>query len=337
MSALAVVRRARRRQRTLVLAALAAGLVGVFAVRVLLGDFTVTVPDFVRILGGAQIPSATFVVMESKLPAAVAGTLAGAAFGVAGGLHQAVLRNPLASPDVLGVSLGASVGALGSTVLLGWDGASTTFAALVTALAVALFVQGVGGSGSNQQMILVGVAAAAGLGAMVQWLLQRANSFQAQDALIWLTGSLNSPTWAGIGLLAVVLVVTLPLATVVAGRLPLLETGRDSATALGSHAPRVRAVALLLGVVLAAVATSVTGPIAFVSLLAGPIARRLVGGRTSVAVAALVGAVIVVAADHVARYLLPTGSVPVGVVTGAIGAPFLLALLVSTSTPKDRP
>ena len=137
--ALDVVRRARRapvRHHRRLLAGLVVALVGAFAARVLLGDFTVTVPDFVRILGGEQIPGATYIVMESKLPRAVLAVLVGVAFGVGGAIFQTTLRNPLASPDIVGVSLGASAAAITVIALAGWTGWPVSAAAIVGALVV---------------------------------------------------------------------------------------------------------------------------------------------------------------------------------------------------------
>lgn len=331
--AIAAVRDARRRttRRTrLVLAAAWLTVVAAFAVRVLLGDYTVTVPDFLRILAGEQIPGATFIVTESKLPRAVAGLLAGAAMGGAGGAFQAMLRNPIASPDVLGLSIGASAAAVASIVLLGWSGTPVALAAVVGSLVVAGLLLG---AGSGHRMILVGIALAAGLQAVVHWLLLRAQVFQAQDALVWLTGSLSPATWPQLRVLAFVVAGLLPLLVLASTRLRVTELGDDTAAGLGVRPARVRAAVTLLVVLLVAGATAVCGPIAFVSLLAGPIAARLQGGRLSVPTAAAVGAALVIAADHVAAEQLP--NLPVGVVTGAAGAPFLLWLLVRNRSLQE--
>lgn len=323
--AVATLRRVRRRTTThsaLVLAAAAAATVGAFACRVLLGDFTVTVPDFFRILFGAEIPGASFIVWESKLPRAVAAVLAGGAFGAAGAAFQGMLRNPIASPDVLGLSLGASAAAVVALVVLGWSGTPVAVAAALGALAASGILLT---AGAGRRMILVGIGLAAALQAVVHWLLLRAQIFHAQDAMVWLSGSLNPATWSQLRVLAVVVAIGLPLLAFASTRLRVVELGDDAAIALGVRPPRVRASVTLLVVLLVAGATAVTGPIAFVSLLSGPIARRLQGGRVAVVTAAFVGATIVLLADHVAAYHLP--NLPVGVVTGAAGAPFLLWLL----------
>lgn len=334
MTALDVVASTRtrvRRRYALALTGATVVLLGLLAARILLGDFTITIPDFFRIITGTKIPVASFIVMESKLPAALAGTLAGVAFGAAGSTFQTMLRNPLASPDVLGVTLGASTAALGSSILFGWSGTAMSLAALGGSLAVAMLIHLVGGrsDSASHRMILIGLGIAAALQSIVQWLLMRANIHQAQDAMVWLTGSLNSPSWSGIGRLALVTVIALPVLLALARSLRLVELGADAATALGANVARTRLALMGIAVLLAATAASVTGPIAFVSLLAGPIARRLNGGRPSIPLAALVGACIVLGADYLANYLVP-GDLPVGVLTGIAGAPFLLYLLTSS-------
>ena len=204
--------RSRRRPRA-VLAVLGLTLLGAMAVRVLLGTYTVTIPDFLRILGGENIPVASFLVMESKLPRAAVAVVAGLAFGAAGATFQSVLRNPLASPDVVGVSLGASFGAVFSMVVLGWAGTPVMLAAAAGGLAVTgtlLAFSGGRGSGSAAHtMILVGIGLGAALSAGIHWLMLRTDVHKAQDALVWISGSTNDVTWRQIAGLAVVVAVLL--------------------------------------------------------------------------------------------------------------------------------
>ena len=168
-------------------------------------------------------------------------------------------------------------------------------------------------------------------------MLVRASIYQAQDALIWLSGSLNTVTWADILRLLVLDALLLPVLLALAGRLPVLGLGDDLAAGLGVRVGRLRVGVTVLVVALVAAATAVVGPVAFVGFLSGPIARRLVPGRPGVGVAALVGAVVVVGADHLAAHGIPGTALPVGVVTGALGAPVLLWMLRSrTSTQEGR-
>lgn len=336
VDALEVVRGARRtpqRRYALVIGGLSVALLGAFAARVLLGDYTITVPDFFRILTGADIPGATYILMESKLPRAVLALLAGVAFGVAGALFQTTLRNPLASPDIIGVSLGASATAVVAIALWGWQGLPVSGVAVLGAISVALVVRLVAGPHGGHRLILVGIGLAAAMQSVIQYVFTRVDEYDAQLVLRWLTGSVNGVAWPTIRLLALALAVLLPVTWWLCRSLRATELGDDTAAGLGVARTRSELL-LLLGVVLVAVGVAAAGPIAFVSFLAGPIARALNGGRTTILGSALAGALIVVAADYVADYLIPDTNLPVGVVTGAVGAPFLLWLLVRGRTGR---
>ncbi|MFJ4264851.1 FecCD family ABC transporter permease [Paenarthrobacter nicotinovorans] len=332
---------------------LALALLVMFGVYVLLGSYTVTIPDFFTIVinhltGGEKIPGASFIVMEHKLPRAVVGTMIGIAFGLAGALFQTMLRNPLASPDIIGISYGASAAAVTAIVVFGASGAVVSGAALGGALGVAAIIyaisrstgSGAGGSRGNaagNRLILAGVGIAAALHAVVNFLMTRADIRTAADALIWLSGSLNSATWDRAGVLTVSLLILIPAVIALAGPLRILELGDDAAAGLGIRVNATRLGLVLTAVGLAAVATAAAGPVAFVAFLAGPIARRIVR-KPSLPASALTGALIVLAADFFASNIAPVvldGTVlPVGVITGALGAPFLLWLLL-TSNRKE--
>lgn len=333
-------------------ALLAAAVVLLFFASVLLGSYTVTVPDFFTIVanhltGGPKIPGASFIVMENKLPRAVIGTMIGTAFGLAGALFQTMLRNPLASPDVIGISSGASAAAVVAIVVFGASGGAVSAAALAGALAVAGLIYAIssGGTGrgagrgnaAGNRLVLAGVGIAAALQAVVSFLMTRADIRTAADVLVWLNGSLNSANWDRAGVLFLALAVLVPAVGAIAGPLRVLELGDDAAAGLGVRVNAARLAVVVIAVALAAVATAAAGPVSFVAFLAGPIARRF-NGKASLPASALVGALIVLAADYFAANLAPLlldGTVlPVGVVTGALGAPFLLWLLV-TANRKD--
>ncbi len=330
---LAAVRARRRRSTGARLAAVAGVVVVLFAVNVLLGSYTVTIPDFFRILAGADIPGAGFIVLENKLPRAVVGLLVGIAFGIAGAVFQTMLRNPLASPDIIGISYGASASAVTAIVLFGAAGAAVSFAALVGAMVVAAAIYLVARRGgvAGYRLILVGIGFAAVMHALVSFLITRTDLRTASAAVLWLNGSLNSSTWDRATVLAACLAVLLPAAAVLARSLQGLELGDDAAAGLGLRVEASRLGLMGTGVALAAVATAAAGPVAAVAFLSGPIARRLLDNRPSLTMAALVGAVIVLGADFVAATLVPGTSLPVGVVTGALGAPFLLWLLATAN------
>jgi iron complex transport system permease protein len=324
-----------------------------FAASVLLGSYTVTVPDFFTVLaadltGGPKVPAVSFIVMEHKLPRAVTGGMVGAAFGLSGALFQTMLRNPLASPDVIGISYGASAAAVTAIVVFQASGAVVSAAALAGALAVAALIYAISrrgplgsgagrGAAAGNRLILAGVGVAAALQAVVSFLMTRADIRIAADALVWLNGSLNAASWDRAGVLALALLVLLPAAAALTGPLRILELGDDAAGGLGVRVGATRLGAVAVAVALAAAATAATGPVAFVAFLAGPISRRVVR-RASLPASALTGMLIVLGADFLAANVAPLmlgGTVlPVGVVTGALGAPFLLWLL-ATANRKD--
>lgn len=322
--------RARRRRSTaLRLATAAFAVVVLFAVDVLLGTYTVTIPDFLRILGGADIPGASFIVLENKLPRAVIGLLIGVAFGVSGAVFQTMLRNPLASPDIIGISYGASASAVAAIVLFGAAGAAVSLSALVGAMVVAAAIYLISRRGgvAGYRLILVGIGFAAVMHALVSFLITRTDLRTASEAVLWLNGSLNSSNWDRVAVLVASLLVLLPAAVILSRSLQGLELGDDAAAGLGVRVEASRLGLMSTAVALAAVATAAAGPVASIAFLSGPIARRLLGNRPSLAMAGLVGAVIVLAADFVAANLIDGTSLPVGVVTGVLGAPFLLWLL----------
>ncbi|QCU79540.1 iron ABC transporter permease [Citricoccus sp. SGAir0253] len=320
-------------------------------VRVLLGGYTVTVPDFLAILGGETIPGASFIVLQEKLPRAVAGALAGAGFGAAGALFRRTLRNPLASPDVLGVTQGAAVAAVGVLALgpAAARGTGMAVAALAGGLAATAVVLGFstagrgggrlgGGTGAGSgglagalggtTFIVAGIAVATLCQAVLSGAMLGLDQHDLQSAAVWIAGSLNAVTWERITLLAVLLLVLLPLGAALHARLAPADLGGELAHGLGSRPGRTGLAALAAGALLAAAATAATGPLAFVALLSTPVARGLTGGRPSLPVAALCGAVIVVVADFLAAEAFGGTRLPTGVLTGAAGAPLMLWLLV---------
>jgi len=204
---------------------------------------------------------------------------------------------------------------------------------VVGAVGVAVVVRWTAGDSAGQRLVLVGIGVAAALQAVIQYVFTRVDEYEAQRVLRWLTGSVSSADWPTLRVLTLALLVLVPVTALLARSLRVTELGEDTAAALGVPVRRSELL-LLLAVVLGAVAVAAAGPIAFVSFLAGPIARALNGGRATLLGSALTGAVVVVAADYVADYLLADINFPVGVVTGAIGAPFLLWLLARGRTGR---
>lgn len=295
-----------------------------------LGNTNYSLGVIIRVLLGEQINGASFAIGTLRLPRMLSGLLAGMAFGMAGNTFQTMLRNPLASPDIIGITSGSSVAAVFCILVLNLSGNSVSLAAVVTGLAVALLIYFLsrGGCFSGGRLILIGIGIQAMLNAVISVLLLRANQYDVPAALRWLSGSLNGIQMKDIpGLFCVSLLFGFIL--IILGRqLRILELGEHSAITLGVKTDRVRLLLVLSAVFLTAFATAVTGPIAFVAFLAGPIAGRLAGvGTSNVLPAGLTGAALVLVSDIIGQTAFGT-RFPVGIITGIMGAPYLLLLLI---------
>ena len=326
--------RARRgRRRRVAIAVLAILTVLLFGVMLTVGNTIYPLSDVAAVLMGQHVQGASFTVGTLRLPRGLTAILAGIAFGVAGSTFQTMLRNPLASPDVIGITSGASAAAILSLIILHWSNAATMALALVAGIvtAIVIYAAARGGESTGGRLILIGIGVGAMLDAVVAYLLVRADVYDVAVAARWMTGSLNGSRMEDVPPLAIAVVILVPLVLALSRDLGALELGDASATALGVRVDRTRALLVVAAVALACFATATTGPIAFVAFLAGPIAARIVGPGTSVILpAALTGAVLVLAADLLGQFAFDT-KFPVGVITGILGAPYLLYLLIRTS------
>ena len=332
-AAVRVARLGRRRRRGVV-ALLGVLAVAVAALSLCVGAYAIPVPDVVRTLAGQGQGMEEFVVMRLRLPRLVMGVLVGVAFALSGALFQSILDNPLASPDIIGVTWGASLAAVVALLVLGLSGVVVSVSAFVGALliAVAIYLLSWRGGVTGYRFVLIGIGVAFMANSAVGYMLTRTDVRDAQTAMVWLVGSVSGAGWDEIAVIAAALAVLVPLTAALASRLRALQLGDDAASGLGVSAERARLGLIVTAVALAAVGTAAAGPVAFVGFLSAPIARRLVGsGELALVPAALVGVVVVTASDFIALHLLPGDvQLPVGVVTGAIGAPYLLWLLASS-------
>jgi iron complex transport system permease protein len=310
-----------------------------------LGDFDIPMGDVVRTLLGGGDAGQQFIVKELRLPQTLVAVLVGAALGLSGALTQTFARNPLASPDILGVTQGAAFGAVSVIVISGASGYGGAVAAgRLQELGVPLgaFVGGLGTATllyvlswrrgiDGQRMILVGIGLGAALMALTSWLLVRARIQDAASAQVWLNGSLNARGWEHARPLLVTMAVLVPLALLLVRSLNTMQLGDDSASGLGVRLQRTQLLTLVAAVGLAAVAVSAVGPLGFVALVVPQIALRLTGGSRPPMLASMtVGACLVVGADLVTRVVIPF-PLPAGIVTATIGAPYLIWLLLRTN------
>lgn len=323
-------RRSRAGRRRLVIALLLALIAALFALTLVLGQSYTPLGEAMRVLLGEDVPGATFTVGQLRLPRAVLSLLAGLSFGLGGVAFQIMLRNPLASPDIIGINVGASAAAVFAIVVLQWNGPAVSVFAVVAGVGVALaiyalsFRNGVAGT----RLILVGIGAAAMLESFIAYTLSRAPAWNLQEAMRWLSGSVNGAQLDQAIPLLLALAIFGGLLVSRARDLDTLKLGDDTAAALGTNVPLTRITVMVAAVGVIAVATAVTGPISFVAFLSGSIAARIVGGNGSLLIpSALIGAVLVLSGDYAGQFLLPS-RYPVGVVTGALGAPYLIYLII---------
>ena len=294
-----------------------------------LGRLGVALADLPAVLRGEGSKTEHFVVFTNRLPRALVGICAGAALGISGAIFQSVTRNPLGSPDIIGLNAGAAAGA--AAVTLVWPGIlpAPVGALLGGAVAVTLVLLGAGrGLQAPLRMVVIGIGVGAMSLAFVQFAITRTRREQAQEMAAWLNGSLNARSWEHVTIIAVALVVLGAAALALSRGLQQVEMGDDAAVALGVPARRVRLLAVSVGVGLAAAAVVVCGPVAFVALVAPQVARRVTGSAGPGMVAAgAAGALLLVGADLVAVHQPWFGSLPVGVLTAGIGGLYLAVLL----------
>jgi len=302
----------------------------VLAVTLVVGEYPIGLGEVVLTLLGQGQPGSEFIVFGLRLPRALTAILAGAALAVSGHIFQSLVRNPLASPDIIGVTSGAALVAVAVIVLgvgpLGVPAGALLGAALAsTAVYVLAWRRGV----SPYRLVLVGIGIAAICSAGTSYLLVKGELADVQQATVWLVGSLNGRSWDEVGPLALPLAVLLPAVAVLARSLDALSLGEEAATALGVRVGRARLGLVAVAAALAAAAVAATGPIGFVAFIAPHIARRLADrtGGAVLPVAALSGAVLVLTADLIAGLVLAPTQLPVGIVTSVLGAPFFLLLL----------
>ncbi|ONI72195.1 iron ABC transporter [Kribbella sp. ALI-6-A] len=332
--------------RTVVLAAAFAALaVAAALISLSVGTTRLPLADVVEVLLGGGRRATRLVVLELRMPRVATGLLVGIAFAVSGALLQTLSRNALASPDIVGVNSGASAAAVAVIVLAGTGGGNISGAAAKVGVPLAAVLGGllattIVGMLSIQRgvvdagrVVLIGVGVAAAANSLVAWLLVIGDVTDAGRAAAWLAGSLNARTWSDAVPVGLAVLVLLPIALTFNRSLEALVLGDDVASSLGVRVSRVRITLLVVATVLAAMATAGAGPIAFVALVAPQIAQRLARtDRPPLMTTAMLGALFVTLADLIARNgleLLQVGpyELPVGVVTAAVGAPYLIQLI----------
>lgn len=310
------------------LLALAALAIGVTALAT--GDLLLGLDRVVGALVGSETGAVRMVVVDWRMPRALAASLFGAALAAAGAVFQSITRNPLASPDVIGLTSGAYTGGLIAIVVLGGGVLATATGAIVggAVAAVAVYLLAYRRGTQGFRLIVVGIGVSAMLSAASTYLLMRARIEVAMAASAWGAGTLSDVSWAQLVPAGAGIVVAFVLLAVFSRGLRLLELGDDLAAALGARTELCRLGLIAAAVILTALVTAFTGPIAFVALAAPQIARRLAGAQgMPLMPAALMGAVLLGGSDLIAQHVLSV-PIPVGMVTVVIGGAYLFWLLV---------
>lgn len=274
-----------------------------------------------------------FTLMEYRLPRAVLAILLGGALAISGVLVQSVVRNPLASPDILGINNAAGLVAVSVLMFLPnlafyW---MPIFAFLGGVLSFVILWIVCGFNFRPIKMAIIGVALSA-LWAAISHYLMLTNPVEINTAMLWLTGSLWGRSWSYLNVVLPWLVVLLPLPFIFCRDLDTLGLGENKASTLGVTVNKVQISVLVLAVALSTTAVAICGPIAFLGLVAPHLARRLVGGRhrTLLPAALIIGALLLQLSDILARVIDPPTELPAGILTAIIGAPYFFYLLMRT-------
>jgi iron complex transport system permease protein len=304
---------------------------GVFAM--MLGSLRIPAWDVVRAVLGRGTEQQDFVVNTLRFPRVLLAVLVGAALAVSGAIFQGLVRNPLVSPDIIGVDSGANL-FVAFWLITGYSALFLPWVAFVgaTIAAVTVYVLAFRGGVAPNRLILVGIGVGEALGALTTLLFVTGTIEEVRPAQVWSIGSVYGADWGDVRLMALAIAVLLPVGVVLMWPMRIMQLGEDSARSLGLGVERTRLVMLLVGAALAALAVSVAGPIGFVALMVPHIARLLAGPLTGsvLVLTSLIGAFFLLLADVVGQHVLPV-SLPVGVVTSAIGAPYFLFLLYRTT------
>ncbi|MCK2237984.1 MULTISPECIES: iron ABC transporter permease [unclassified Crossiella] len=292
-------------------------------------------------LGLAEAPTGAgyldAVLWQIRFPRVLLGVLVGASLACAGAVMQGVFGNPLAEPAVVGVSGGAAMAAsavtvLGVTALGSWTLPAAAFIGGLVTVAVVYLVARSGGRTEVVTLVLTGIAVNAATGAVINLLLTYSNDAQLRSVVFWMMGSLASTTWPKVLAVLPCAIVGLLLAPLFARQLDLLALGERPARHLGVHIERLRGTLMFVVALLTAAAVAVAGMIGFVGLVVPHVVRMIIGPghRFLIPVSALGGAVVVVAADLVARTVLAPVELPIGALTALVGGPFFFWLLRRT-------
>jgi iron complex transport system permease protein len=312
-----------------------AAVIAVLAIGV--GEYTIAPADVLGVLVGTDTSFDRVVVLEWRLPRMLMALLIGAALGVSGAIFQALTRNPLGSPDIIGVNTGAYTGALIVIAGIGGGYYAVAAGALVGGLITAVVVYALSyrNGVAGYRLIVVGIAVSAVMSSVNQWIVLEIDLHTAVTASVWQQGTLNGLSWAQVPPMTICLLVVAVLLVTLGPQLPILQLGDDAAGALGVQPDRARLAYLVAGVALVAIACAAAGPVSFVALAAPQIARRLVASPgVGLVPSAATGSVLLLVSDVIAQQLFSGSELPVGAITVSLGGVYLVYLLISQARQR---
>lgn len=315
-----------------------------FAVFILstgMGDMAISPLNVIQVFFGGGSDMERLVVHSFRLPRIIVALMVGVGLAVAGGLLQGMIRNPLASPDIIGITGGASVAVVGFlayfsdennalTVSIKWMPVSAFIGATLIAFLV-YFLSWKNGV-SPVRLVLIGIGVSAMMQALTTLMMLMGPIYRASQANIWITGTVHGSTWGNVWVLVPWTLILVSIAFILSRNVNVQELGEEIATGVGGHVQRQRFVLLLVSTGLVASSVAFAGGIGFVGLMAPHMARRLVGSAFGalLPVSALIGGILVMLADLIGRTMFSPLEVPAGVFTASIGAPYFIYLLFKT-------
>lgn len=309
-------------------------LVAVLVTSVSYGEYNIAPLDVVRAVLGIETndPNHMLVVRTFRLPRILVALLIGMSLAVSGAIMQGITRNDLADPGILGINTGAGVAVVGYVTFAAvLQEQFIPWLAFAGALVTSILIYSLAwkGGSSTLRLILIGVGVAALGGALISFFITRLEVNRAQQAYVWLTGSVYGSSWGDVRLMLVWLLVLLPVAFFLARQLNTMGLGDELAVGLGSRLEVQRLILIAISSALAAITVTVAGTIGFVGFVAPHIARRLVGPMHEglLITTSLVGGLLMVTADLLSRWVISPAEIPIGVTTAIIGAPYFAYLL----------
>ncbi|MGB3485922.1 MAG: iron chelate uptake ABC transporter family permease subunit [Mycobacterium sp.] len=321
----------------IVVTSLLVGALVIAVVAIGIGKYAIAPGNVLGVLAGTNTSFDRVVVLEWRMPRMLMALLIGAALGVSGAIFQALTRNPLGSPDIIGINFGAYTGALVVIATVGVGYFAVAAGALVGALVTAVLVYALSYRNglAGYRLIVVGIGISAILNSVNQWIVIKLDFHTAVTASVWQQGTLSGLSWTQVVPMTICLAVVTVALTALGPALPVLQLGDDAAGALGVRTETTRLAYLTVGVVLVALACAAAGPITFIALAAPQIARRLTATPgVGLVPSAAMGAVLLLFGDVIAQHLLPGNELPVGAVTVSLGGAYLIYLLISQARKR---